>query len=222
MSSCPTGKTGCPSPITLLPFTNNTVFTSNSINITNPIDNLNNITGIYTCSASSYYDSTTYPFNAFNNDNTFWKSNTSENYYHFPTDPNSDPSLKGNKYSTTPYASTNNNNSIRAISTYQGGSGSITENFFTTNIIGSNIKNINGEWLQIQFPTPIVLTSYCIFTPFDDKLQYFPSKFTIVASNDISSTNWSIIDSSDNTMVSSDNIPSINASNHSLTFSINK
>jgi len=221
MSSCSTGKTGCPSPITLLPFTNNIVFTSNSINITNPIDNSNNITGIYSCSASSYYDNTTYPFNAFNNDNTFWKSNTSENYYHFPTDPKSDPKLKGNKYSTTPYVSTNNDSSIRSISTYQGGSGSITENYFTTNIVGSNIKNINGEWLQIQFPIPIVLTSYSIFTPFDDKLKYFPSKFTIVASNDSSSKNWTIIDSSDNTMVSSDNIPSINASNPSLTFSIN-
>lgn len=220
MSSCPKDTTGCPSPITILPFTNNTVFINNSINILTPIDNSNNMTGIYTASASSYYDNTTFPFNAFNNDNTFWKSNSSENYYHFPTDPKSDPSLKGSKYGKKPYLSTNEDNSIKSISNYQGGSGSITENYFTTSIIGSNIKSIDGEWLQIQFPNPVLLTNYSIFTPFDDKLQYFPAKFTVVASNNSSGTDWTIIDSSDNTTVSSNNIPVINASNPSLTFPV--
>jgi len=220
MSSCPKDTRGCPSPITILPFTNNTVFINNSINILTPIDNSNNMTGIYTTSASSYYDNTTFPFNAFNNDNTFWKSNSSENYYHFPTDSKSDPSLKGSKYGKKPYLSTNENNSVKSISNYQGGSGSITENYFTTSIIGSNIKNIDGEWLQIQFPNPILLTNYSIFTPFDDKLQYFPAKFTVVASNNSSGTDWNIIDSSDNRSVSSNEIPSISASNPSLTFPV--
>lgn len=219
MSTC-SKNTECPKPITILPFTDNTVFTDNSINIVHPINNSKSTIGKYIVSSSSYFDNTNLPFNAFNNDNTFWRSNTSENYYDFPE--SSDPGSL--IYTTPPYYSSNNDiiaNSNKSISIYQGGNSPTLTNFITTPVSGKT-STIAGEWLQIQLPKPIILTSYSISTPINivgDTLNYFPSKFTVVASND--GVKWNIIDSSDNSTVSDSNIPKITKDNPSITFNLN-
>jgi hypothetical protein len=218
MSLCPNGTTSCPKPLTFLPLPNNTVFTDNSINFVNKdTKNSNHLDGIYIITSSSYFDDKTLPFNAFNNDYTFWKSNNSENYYIFPSSEG-----KKTSYNTPPYAINNSNtlNNSKTISNYQGGSApSQVTNYFTTSTDNKNIPNIDGEWLQIQLPQPIILSSYSISTPFDNNLQYFPAKFTVVGSND--GGTWTIIDSSDNTTVSNSDIPRITKTNPSITFSIN-
>jgi hypothetical protein len=219
MSNC-SNKKGCPSPVTILPFTDNTVFIDNSINIIDPINKLKSTIGNYIASSSSYFDNTTRAFNAFNNDTTFWKSNTSENYYTFPE--SSDPGSL--VYTTPPYNISDNNiiaNSNKAVSIYQGGNSPTLTNFITTTINGSS-NTIAGEWLQIQLPHPIILTSYSISTPINvvgDTLNYFPSKFSVVASND--GIRWDIIDSSNNSTVSESNIPKITKDNPSVTFNLN-
>lgn len=219
MSKKTTCSKNCPTPVIMLPFPNNRVFIDNSINIIDKIDDSSNTydhMGKYIVSSSSYYDNITKPFNAFNNDKTFWKSNNTENYYDFPS---SDGDIR--PYTTQPYTTQINSN----ISIYQGGSApsSIeTLNYYITNTISKSKPTVNGEWLQIQLPNPIVLTNYSIATPFDDKnngLQYFPSKFTVVGSND--GTVWNYIDSSDNSITGSSNTPSINILNPNVTFSIN-
>uniref|UniRef100_A0A6C0HU01 F5/8 type C domain-containing protein n=1 Tax=viral metagenome TaxID=1070528 RepID=A0A6C0HU01_9ZZZZ len=221
MSTCSSGTSGCPQLTKFLPFSNNTVFTDNSINIVSPINNVVNSVGSYIITSSSYFDNTTQAFNAFNNDNTFWKSNTSENYFYYPNVNVKDQSKY--KYTTTPYSVSNNiDTSIKSISNYQGGSypSQFQQYYFQTLIHSktTQIKPIDGEWLQIQLPNPIILASYSISTPLDDNLHYFPAKFTVVGSND--GSNWTIVDSSDNTTVSISDVPRITPTNTSITFSI--
>lgn len=221
MSTCSTGKTGCPQLTKFVPFSNNTVFTDNSINIVSPINNVQNSIGSYIITSSSYFDNTTQAFNAFNNDNTFWKSNTSENYFNYPNVNDRDQSKY--KYTTTPYSVSNNSDtSKKSISIYQGGSfPSQSSQYYFQTLINSKttqIKPIDGEWLQIQLPNPIILASYTISTPLDDNLHYFPAKFTVVASND--GSNWTIVDSSDNSTVSISDVPRITPTDSSITFTI--
>jgi hypothetical protein len=221
MSTCSSGTSGCPQLTKFLPFSNNTVFTDNSMNIVSPINNVVNSVGSYIITSSSYFDNTTQAFNAFNNDNTFWKSNTSENFFYYPNVNVKDQSKY--KYTTTPYSVSNKSDtSIKSISTYQGGSyPSQSQQYYFQTLIHSKttqVKPIDGEWLQIQLPNPIILASYSISTPLDDILHYFPAKFTVVGSND--GSNWTIVDSSDNTTVSISDVPRITPTNTSITFSI--
>jgi hypothetical protein len=172
-------------PLQFVPI-NESSFTSNSINIDKTNDHNKVIPGRYIASSSSYYDSNTMPFQAFNKNTSnsiCWQSNT------FPNPNQSKPIITNPKkpipYTQTPYS--NNDGS------YQGG-GRNNSCYFTTSINNVGNKNdVDGEWIQIKLPEPVKLSSYTILTPSQQgDLNFFPEKFTLVGSND--GFNWTYID----------------------------
>jgi len=177
-------------PIQIVPFPNETQFTSNTINITDEIydfrdeDKIFDHKGNYTISSSSYYDNTCMPFNAFNGSNKlFWKTNNIGNSFEFS------PSVI--PYTRTPYKISDEPG---APSIYQGG-GTQSSNYFKTTVIvpGVNPDIIYGEWLQIQLPRKIRLTKYTLLTPApQNDLHYFPLEFTTVGSHN--GTDWYYVD----------------------------
>jgi len=143
----------------------------------------------FTASSSSFFSDEFKPFKAFNGstDNTiFWQSNT------YPNSNNPKPTITRpkvpNPYTQTPYLSSDG--------TYQGG-GRSNGYYFSTNIKSTNSNNISsGEWIQIQLPTPILLTLYSILAPSQqDTVNFFPQKFTLAGSED--GITWNYIDSQD-------------------------
>jgi len=147
------------------------------INVVVPvIDNSYNYnhTGIYKVSSSSF--STTYnvAYYAFDGDaTTFWQTDFSGNSIQ-----------KGSKQ---PYTQNSYIKSKNGPSTYQGG-GTLSS-VWTTKV--ATIGNIQGEWLQIQIPSPIYLSSYTIKTPSTD-INTFPQGFLIVGSKN--GSDWQFVD----------------------------
>ena len=177
------------SPIQFVPI-NDSTFTNNSINIDNKSDR---IPGKYIASSSSHYDNNTMPFQAFNkntNNEVCWKSNTFPNTFPNPNQskPNITNPTKPNPYTQTPYLNINGS--------YQGG-GRNSASYFTTPINNVGNKNdVNGEWLQIQLPEPVRLSSYSILVPSQQgNVNFFPEKFILAGSNDGNS--WTYIDFQD-------------------------
>ena len=173
----------------ILPFKDNEVFTSNSINRINNNSNCI-LNGTYNVSSSSYLNDNTMPYNVFNKtlsntDTVFWSCNTIENNFDFNP-------LKVTPYIQSPY-------DVKT-GKYQGGGNS---NFFKTTVIngsnnGSNNDIINndiieGEWIQIQLPEIICLVKYSILVPVSQHtFNYFPLEFYLVGSYD--GKNWYYID----------------------------
>ena len=178
-------------PLQIVPFPDGTQFIKNDINVSYDIwdpkdtSKVYNHQGIYNVSSSSYYDNKTIPYMAFNgNKDSFWKTNTTANDFKFS------PSIP--PYTTPPYLISTTD---KGMSTYQGG-GSLGSNYFATTVRGGGgkaSKQINGEWLQIELPKPMNLFMYSILTPDSQgSLQYFPTEFSLVGSQD--GVSWFYID----------------------------
>lgn len=158
-------------------------FTDNTITITNSKEHK---TSTFTASSSSFFSDNFKPFQAFNGttDNAiYWQSNTYPNPNN-PMPTRTKPKVP-NPYTQTPYLSSDGS--------YQGG-GRNNGFYFSTNINKENNNSIsNGEWIQIQLPTPILLTLYSILAPSQqDKLNFFPQQFTLAGSED--GIKWNYID----------------------------
>jgi len=165
-------------PVQFIPIKTGEVFTDN--NITSKDGKT------FTVTSSSHFSDTYKPFNAFNGskDNTiFWQSNTAPNP-NSPVPTVTRPKVP-NPYTQPPYDGNDGS--------YVGG-GRDNGYFFSTNIKNVNNNTIsNGEWLQIQLPSPVLLTSYSVLTPSQQgKLNYFPQEFTLAGSED--GTSWNYID----------------------------
>jgi hypothetical protein len=165
-------------------------FNSNTVTVNKPIiDNdvkFDHI-GTYIASSSSYSGPNTMPYNAFNSiSDNFWQCDYANN-------PNFDARLF--KYQI-PYANDPYVPSKDGPSEYQAlGGGSVNTKWTTVVGVGNKIKNIYGEWLQIQIPSefPIFLFSYSILTPPPiSNVMSFPKSFVIVGSMD--GTNWNYVD----------------------------
>ena len=175
-----------------IPINTGEKFTDNTITITK-----NKNPSTFIASSSSFFSDSYKPFQAFNGttDNSiFWQSNTSPN----PNNPNpiiTKPKLP-NPYTQPPY--------VKNDGSYQGG-GRNNGYYFSTNINNANGNNSisNGEWIQMQLSTPILLSLYSILTPSQsskianlsdqqDNINYFPQKFTLAGSND--GITWNFID----------------------------
>jgi hypothetical protein len=180
-------------PLQIVPFPDGTQFIKNDINVSYDIwdpkdsNKTYNHQGIYNISSSSYYDNKTIPYIAFNGSkDSYWKSNTTANDFKFS------PSIP--PYTTPPYLISTTD---KGMSTYQGG-GSLGTNYFATTVGGGGKENgsskqINGEWLQIELPKPMNLFMYSILTPDSQgSLQYFPTEFSLVGSQD--GISWFYID----------------------------
>jgi hypothetical protein len=163
------------------------IFTSNTLNITFPInDNVFNYDhkGTYIASCSSYANDNCKAYNAFN-----WKEYTVLKSY-WQCD------YKGNKqiFNYKPYVtdSYNNSNVWYINSSYVGGGDK--SNKWETTI--NNNQLIFGEWIQIQIPNPIklYLYSYSIITPKSDikGISTFPTKIMVLGSND--GKKWKYVD----------------------------
>lgn len=160
------------------------------------IDNSYNFnhTGIYKVSASSFSTRHNVAYYAFDGDaNTFWQTDFSGNTVH----------QKNNKH---PYTQNSYVKSKNGPSTYQGG-GTISSVWATS---VHSIGKIEGEWLEINIPLPIKLTSYTIKTPAAE-INTFPQGFVIVGSNDGSV--WHFIDEQVFTTDEIDNISITNTFN---------
>jgi hypothetical protein len=73
---------------------------------------------------------------------------------------------------------------------YNSSTGNYTRSPATTTTVSGTVYS--GEWLQIQLPSAIGLTSYSI-TPHQGDLPRSPRDFVIAGSND--GTNWTLVDS---------------------------
>ena len=165
-----------------IPINTGEKFTDNTLTI-----NKENKTRKFIVTSSSFFSDPYKPFQAFNgtiDNNIFWQSNT------FPNPNNAEPKITRakipNPYTQPPYVSDDGS--------YQGG-GRNNGYYFSTNINNANSNNSisNGEWIQIQLPSPILLTLYSILTPSQQgDLNYFPQKFTLAGSHDGST--WNFID----------------------------
>lgn len=141
----------------------------------------------FTASSSSFFSDAFKPFQALNgttDNNIFWQTNT------YPNPNNPEPTITRpkvpNPYTQPPYISSDGS--------YQGG-GRNNGFYFSTNIHNANGNNSisNGEWIQIQLPSPILLTLYSILAPSQkDKLNFFPQQFTLAGSQD--GITWNFID----------------------------
>ena len=132
--------------------------------------------GNYTIKTSSYYNTDTQGFNAFNDDvNSYWEcdnvgnNNTSKNY---------------SNYTQSPYSGI-------TPSSYLGG-GSDNNTWSTKVGPSKNKTEIPGEWIEIKIPYKIYLTSFSITTPQFSAKNSFLKKFTLVSSNDGNS--WDYVD----------------------------
>ena len=132
--------------------------------------------GNYTIKTSSYYNTDTQGFNAFNDDvNSYWEcdnvgnNNTSKNY---------------STYTQSPYSGI-------TPSSYLGG-GSDNNTWSTKVGPSKNKTEIPGEWIEIKIPYKIYLTSFSITTPQFSAKNSFLKKFTLVSSNDGNS--WDYVD----------------------------
>lgn len=151
--------------------------------------------GKYEIKTSSRYSDSTYGFNAFNdNENTYWECDNIDN-----------PNFQNNKTTYPQYTQKTYSGIIP--STYLGGGAEDNKNTWITNVGPSENKTeIEGEWIQIKLPYQIYLTSYSITTPTFSAYNTFPSKFTLVASND--GETWDYIDQQ---YINKDNLPSGNS-----------
>ena len=167
-------------------------FTTNTLTVPSGTYNLNDtnktydLAGKYTVSSSSYYDNKTDAYNAFNGTaSSYWKTNTIENNFDFS--PTVTP------YTKSPYLISDIPN---APSIYQGG-GTLGSNFFSTKLQKSigDITKFDGEWLQIELPVLINLTSYSLLTPKpQNNMNYFPLEFTVLGSQSGKDGEWWIVD----------------------------
>jgi hypothetical protein len=165
-----------------IPINTGEKFTDNTLTI-----NKENKTRKFIVTSSSFFSDPYKPFKAFNgttDNNIFWQSNT------YPNPNNPEPIITKpkipNPYTQSPYVSDDGS--------YQGG-GRNNGYYFSTNINNANSNNSisNGEWIQIQLPSPILLTTYGILTPSQQgDLNYFPQKFTLAGSHD--GNTWNFID----------------------------
>jgi hypothetical protein len=171
-------------PLLILPLPDGTQFKSDTLEISKPIYDKNDVKkhynhiGKYIVTSSSFPDKNHLPYNVFNNDNSTWKSNYTGNDFRF-------------KGSTQSYKQDPYTNLTIGPSVYQGGG--LPETFYVT--IVENMP-YNGEWLQVQIPEgeyPIYLFRYTISTPKrKDGISSFPKTFLLVGSVDGST--WEYID----------------------------
>ena len=147
-------------------------FTQNLLNINDKTDkDLLVMNGKYTVSSSSQLSNDQSAYNVFNGTtDTPWIS-----------------ALKNaSDYTQDPY------DNKHTISKYVGGGNDST--FWRTSI-GNGKINIDGEWIQIELPNPIILVSYSILVYSAKEYgngNNFPKVFFILGSND--GTKWSVVD----------------------------
>lgn len=136
--------------------------------------------GKYEVKTSSYYNDTTQGFNAFNDNQKYWECDNINN-------PNYQPGKTSYpQYTQKPYGG-------KIPSSYLGGGAENNKNTWITKVgPNENKTDIGGEWIQIRIPYKLYLTSYSITTPTFSGNNTFPTKFTLVASND--GETWDYVD----------------------------
>ena len=163
--------------IPLVPLPKGKTFTTNELTVDGLTESgLYQPNGKYYVKASSEKSDKHRAYNAFNiNTNTYWECDTVDNTdYNVLTTPY--PEYKQSPYNKgTPSA-------------YRGG-GNKT-NYWVTKV-GSRKVDIPGEWLQIQLPYKIYLTSYLVMTPTFIQENIFPVNFMVVGSLDGES--WELV-----------------------------
>ena len=136
--------------------------------------------GDYIVSSSSVASDDTAPHNAFNDWTVkYWQCDYKNN-----------PTHNSNKVGYTKYTQDPFNSAQP--SSYRGGG---TAAIYWSTKIGTSGKEtaLAGEWIQVQLPYQIYLYKYIIQTPgTTTKISTFPTKFTVVGSND--GKTWSYID----------------------------
>jgi hypothetical protein len=124
--------------------------------------------GTYKFSSSSWSSDNTEAYKAFDNDsNTFWECDFKNNDTYDKLNRNYPA------YSQNPY---------NEVSIYQ--SGGTVETIATTQVGVDKMVDVLGEWMQIILPYKSYLFDYSIRTPQFGKNNTFPTKFTLVGSND--------------------------------------
>jgi len=169
----------------IIPIKTGEKFTDNTLTINKDKKSIG-----FTASSSSFFSDAFKPFQALNgssDDKIFWQTNT------YPNPNNPKPTITRpkvpNPYTQPPYISSDGS--------YQGG-GRNNGFYFSTNINNTTGNNSisNGEWIQIQLPSPILLTLYSILAPSQkDKINFFPQQFTLAGSQD--GISWNYIDYQD-------------------------
>lgn len=149
--------------------------------------------GIYEVKSSSYYNDTTQGFNAFNDNTQYWECDNINN-----------PNYQPGKTSYPQYTQKTYGGEVP--SSYLGGGTENNKNTWITKVgPNENKTDIKGEWLQIRIPYKLYLSRYSITTPTFSGANSFPTKFTLVASND-----GEIWDSLDQQLVNKDQLPNGN------------
>lgn len=164
--------------IKFIPINTGEKFIDNTINVTITKNN-KQLPVTFTASSSSFFSDAYKPFQAFNgssDDKIFWQTNT------YPNPNNPKPTITRpkvpNPYTQPPY--------VVYDGSYQGG-GRNNGYYFSTNINSETGNNSisNGEWIQIQLPSPILLSLYSVLAPSQQgDLNFFPQKFTLAGSQD--------------------------------------
>lgn len=163
--------------IPIVPLPKGKTFVTNELTVEGLIDSgLYQPNGKYFVKASSERSDKHRAYNAFNiNTNTYWECDNVDNpEYNVLSTPYPE-------YKQSPY----NKGSPSA---YRGG-GNKT-NYWVTKV-GSRKVDVPGEWLQIQLPYKIYLTSYLVMTPAFIQENIFPVNFMVVGSLDGES--WELV-----------------------------
>lgn len=223
------------SSIQITPLPNNLKFASSMTTIGNgsipTLDSNGNIVtnytpnGTYKITSSSVNGSLTntngMPFNVFNKTNMeyYWQSDVSGGSKKQGGDSTTTMLYNYSAYTQNAYLSTQTSSGTipNLTAAYQGG-GNTSNTFSTT--IGSKKISLPGEWIQIQLPYKIYLNQYKLITPAtlivnNAKVSMtFPTKFTVVGSND--GENWEYVDQQNisTTSKSTDNTYKVISSNN--------
>ena len=163
--------------IPLLPLPKGKTFVANELTVDGLIDSgLYEPNGKYYIKSSSERSDKHKAFNAFNaNTNTYWECDNVNN---------PDYNILNTSYSEykqTPY-------NKGSPSVYRGGGNK--SNYWTTKV-GTRQTEVPGEWIQVQLPYKIFLTSYLVMTPAFIKDSIFPVNFMIAGSLD--GENWDLV-----------------------------
>ncbi len=163
--------------IPLLPLPQGKTFITNELSVTGLKESgLYQPNGKYFIKSSSERSDKHKAFNAFNvNTNTYWECDNVSN---------PDYNVLNTSYAEYKQSPYNTGNP----SAYRGGGNK--SNYWTTKV-GTRQIEVPGEWIQVQLPYKIYLTSYLLVTPAFIKDNIFPVNFMIAGSLDGES--WDLV-----------------------------
>lgn len=172
-------------PVTVTPLAFTTGTSSSSLVVSGQTGQNAFKNGTYIASGTNYWIGDTWtiqPWQVFTNNGNFWGLGSSGNGYL--------------SYSQTPYTSTG---------IYQGGGSAQT--FFTTFVQGG-VGTLSGEWVQIQLPYSLNMTTYSLTQRLGMWGSYFLKNTYVVGSTD--GNTWYLVDNR--------NLASVPADNSTLTY----